>query len=101
MIKIRLVGRKSAKGKAGRSSGQEPGMPRPLMGGRVLGELEESFIEIKVGDTFAFALDCAASLRGLQDTDAFVTRTSDPDPAIPSYAAGLPCPPILPNGSGA
>jgi ATP-dependent Lhr-like helicase len=84
MIKIRLVGRKNARGK----SGQKPGMPRPLMGGRVLGELEESFIEqLKVGDTFAFA-GVVLRFEGLQDTDAFVTRTSDPDPAIPSYAGG-------------
>jgi ATP-dependent helicase Lhr and Lhr-like helicase len=84
MIKIRLVERKNANGK----SGQKPGMPRPLMGGRVLGELEESFIEqLKVGDTFAFA-GVVLRFEGLQDTDAFVTRTSDPDPAIPSYAGG-------------
>ena len=96
MIKIRLVGRKSAKGKAGRSSGQKPGMPRPLMGGRVLGELEESFIEqLKVGDTFAFA-GVVLRFEGLQDTDAFVTRTSDPDPAIPSYAGGK-FPPVHPS----
>lgn len=88
MIKIRLVGRRSGKGKAGRSFNQKPGMPRPLMGGRVLGELEESFIEqLKIGDTFAFA-GVVLRFEGLQDTDAFVTRTSDPDPAIPSYAGG-------------
>ena len=58
------------------------------MGGRVLGELEESFIEqLKAGDTFAFAGE-VLRFEGLQDTDAFVTRTSDPDPAIPSYAGG-------------
>ena len=88
MIKIRLVGRRNAKGRAGKSRDQKPGMPRPLMGGRVLGELEESFIEqLKVGDTFAFAGE-VLRFEGLQDTDAFVTRTSDPDPAIPSYAGG-------------
>ena len=84
MIKIRLVGRKNAKGR----NGSKPGMPRPLMGGRVLGELEESFIEqLKAGDTFAFAGE-VLRFEGLQDTDAFVTRTTDPDPAIPSYAGG-------------
>ena len=88
MIKICLVGRRNAKAKAGRSRDQKPGMPRPLMGGRVLGELEELFIEqLKVGDTFAFA-GVVLRFEGLQDTDAFVTRTSDPDPAIPSYAGG-------------
>ena len=84
MIKIRLVGRRNAKHK----TGAKPGMARPLVGGRVLGELEESFIEqLKVGDTFAFA-GVVLRFEGLQDTDAFVTRTSDPDPAIPSYAGG-------------
>ena len=88
MIKIRLVGRKNAKGRPGQTSGARPGTPRPLMGGRVLGELEESFIEqLKAGDTFAFAGE-VLRFEGLQDTDAFVTRTSDPDPAIPSYAGG-------------
>ena len=58
------------------------------MGGRVLGELEEYFIEqLKAGDTFAFAGE-VLRFEGLQDTDAFVTRTTDPDPAIPSYAGG-------------
>jgi ATP-dependent Lhr-like helicase len=80
MIKIRLVGRRAAK--------RKPGMPGPLTGGRVLGELEEYFIEqLKVGDTFAFAGE-VLRFEGLQDTDAFVTRTSDPDPAIPSYEGG-------------
>lgn len=84
MIKIRLVGRRAAKN----GQGSKPGAPRPLMGGRVLGELEESFIEqLKLGDTFAFAGE-VLRFEGLQDTDAFVTRTSDPDPAIPSYAGG-------------
>ena len=58
------------------------------MGGRVLGELEESFIEqLKAGDTFAFAGE-VLRFEGLQDTDAFVTAPNDPDPAIPSYAGG-------------
>ncbi len=80
MIKIRLVGRRAAR--------HRPGTPRPLMGGRVLGELEEYFIEqLRVGDTFAFAGE-VLRFEGLQDTDAFVTRTTDPDPTIPSYEGG-------------
>jgi ATP-dependent helicase Lhr and Lhr-like helicase len=80
MIKIRLVRQRLAKGK--------PSSARPLTGGRVLGELEEYFIEqLKVGDTFAFAGE-VLRFEGLQDTDAFVTRTSDPDPTIPSYEGG-------------
>ena len=80
MIKVRLVGRRAAR--------QKPGAPRPLLGGRVLGELEEYFIEqLRVGDTFAFAGE-VLRFEGLKDTDAFVTRTTDPDPTIPSYEGG-------------
>ena len=80
MIRIRLIGQRLAK--------RKPGTARPLMGGRVLGELEEAFVEqLKVGDTFAFAGE-VLRFEGLQDTDAFVTRTTDPDPAIPSYDGG-------------
>jgi ATP-dependent helicase Lhr and Lhr-like helicase len=78
MIKIRLAGRRG-KHRAGSAA---------LAGGRVLGEVEEYFIEqLKVGDTFAFAGE-VLRFEGLQNTDAFVTRTSDPEPRIPSYAGG-------------
>jgi ATP-dependent helicase Lhr and Lhr-like helicase len=80
MIKIRLIGQRRIR--------RKPGTPRPLAGGRVLGELEESFIEqLTVGDSFAFAGE-VLRFEGLQDTQAFVTRSSDPDPTIPSYAGG-------------
>jgi ATP-dependent Lhr-like helicase len=79
MIKVRLVGRGSGR--------RKPGSPR-LVGGRVLGELEEYFIEqLSVGDTFAFA-GFVLRFEGLQDTEAFVTRTHDPEPMIPSYEGG-------------
>ena len=80
MIKIRLVGRASAR--------RRPGKAAKLAGGRVLGELEEYFInQLSVGDTFAFAGE-VLRFEGLQDTEAFVTRTSDPEPMIPSYEGG-------------
>lgn len=80
MIKVRLAGRGVGRRKAG--------APRPLMGGRVLGELEEYFIEqLAVGDTFAFAGE-VLRFEGLQDTEALVTRTRDSDPMVPSYAGG-------------
>ena len=79
MIKIRLVGRRSR---------HKAGTPRPLFGGRVLGELEESFIEqLTVGDTFAFAGE-VVRFEGLQETEALVSRSSDPEPKVPSYAGG-------------
>jgi ATP-dependent Lhr-like helicase len=78
MIKIRLA-------PARRSKRQRASA---LAGGRVLGEVEEYFVEqLKVGDTFAFAGE-VLRFEGLQNTDAFVTRTSDPDPMIPSYEGG-------------
>jgi ATP-dependent Lhr-like helicase len=80
MIKVRLVGRRVSK--------RKPGTTRPLMGGRVLGELEEYFIEqLRPGDTFVFAGE-VLRFEGLQDTDAFVTRANDPDPTVPSYEGG-------------
>jgi ATP-dependent Lhr-like helicase len=80
MIKIRLVGRASAR--------RRPSKAAKLVGGRVLGELEEYFInQLSVGDTFAFA-GHVLRFEGLQDTEAFVTRTSDPEPMIPSYEGG-------------
>jgi ATP-dependent Lhr-like helicase len=79
MIKIRLVGRRSR---------HKAGTPRPLYGGRVLGEMEESFIEqLTVGDTFVFAGE-VVRFEGLQETEALVSRSSDPEPKIPSYAGG-------------
>src|SRR5262245_45900447 len=78
MIKIRLAGRR---GKL------RPGIG-PLTAGRLLGEVVEYFVEqLKLGDTFAFAGE-VLRFEGLQNTDAFVTRTSDPDPMIPSYEGG-------------
>ena len=80
MIKVRLV-RKSA-------AEHKPGAAGRLAGGRVLGELEEYFInQLSVGDTFAFAGE-VLRFEGLRDTEAFVTRTSDPEPQIPSYEGG-------------
>ena len=78
MIKIRLSGRR---GKRRSGTG-------PLAAGRLLGEVEEYFVEqLKIGDTFAFAGE-VVRFEGLRSTDAFVSRTSDPDPKIPSYEGG-------------
>jgi ATP-dependent Lhr-like helicase len=78
LVKVRLAGRRGKR---------RPGIG-PLTGGRLLGEVEEYFIEqLQIGDTFALGGE-VVRFEGLQDTDAFVTRTSDPDPMIPSYAGG-------------
>ena len=50
--------------------------------------MEEYFFEMLTpGDTFLFAGE-VVRFEGISDTDALVTRTYDPDPAIPSYNGG-------------
>jgi ATP-dependent helicase Lhr and Lhr-like helicase len=79
MIKVRLGGRLRA-GKAGQ--------PRMLVGGRVLGELEEGFIEqLAPADTFIFAGEILR-FEGLREMEAYVTRAPGKDPKVPSYAGG-------------
>jgi ATP-dependent helicase Lhr and Lhr-like helicase len=80
MIKIRL-GRSRVSGKRG-------GVAAPPSGGRVLGELEEYFIEqLAVGDTFMFAGE-VLRFEGLRETEAYVSRSNARDPKVPTYAGG-------------
>ena len=80
MLKVRLVGRRGALSKSGTA--------RPLIGGRVLGELDEWYVgELKVGDTFVFGGE-VVRLEGVRETDCFVSRASAADPMIPSYPGG-------------
>jgi ATP-dependent helicase Lhr and Lhr-like helicase len=77
MISVRLVS--FTKGLEGK---------RLMRPGRKLGEMEEYFFEMLTpGDTFLFAGE-VVRFEGISDTDALVTRTYDPDPAIPSYNGG-------------
>ena len=82
MIKIRLVGRR-------RGQGASRARARPLMGGRVLGELEEYFIEqLKVGDTLRVRRRGAA-VRGRCRRPTRSSRAPPiPIPTIPSYEGG-------------
>ncbi len=76
LIKVRLVGRKTV---ASRSA---------LAGGRVLGEVDEYFIEqLRPGDAFVLAGE-VLRFEGMSETEAFVTRASARDPIIPSYNSG-------------
>jgi len=76
LIKVRLVGRRMA---ASRSA---------LGGGRVLGEVDEYFIEqLRPGDAFVLAGE-VLRFEGMSETEAFVTRASARDPIIPSYNSG-------------
>jgi ATP-dependent Lhr-like helicase len=57
-------------------------------GGRVLGRMEEYFLEnLTQGDTFVFAGD-VLRFEGIRENAAFVTRTHDPEAQIPSYNGG-------------
>jgi ATP-dependent helicase Lhr and Lhr-like helicase len=56
--------------------------------GRVLGELEEYFIDQLVrGDTFVFGSEVVA-YEGMFETEAYVSRSTATDPKIPSYMGG-------------
>jgi len=76
LIKVRLVGRKAI---ASRTA---------FTGGRVLGEVDEYFIEqLRPGDAFVLAGE-VLRFEGMSETEAFVTRASARDPIIPSYNSG-------------
>jgi ATP-dependent Lhr-like helicase len=79
MIKVRLV----------RSRGSGAG-PTGMIGrgGRVLGEVEEYFIETLVpGDTFVFAGE-VLRYEALVEEEAYVSRATANDPKVPAYAGG-------------
>src|SRR5215470_12347566 len=79
MLKVRLV--RSRAGGAGQTG--------PIgRGGRLLGEVEEYFIEtLTPGNTFVFAGE-VLRYEALVNDEVYVSRTSDPDPQIPSYEGG-------------
>jgi len=57
-------------------------------GGRVLGQLEEYFVEqLTAGDTFIFS-GHVLRFEGMRDDGAYVTRTHDTEAQIPSYNGG-------------
>ena len=59
-----------------------------LAGGRILGEVEEYFVEqLAPGDTFVFAGE-VLRFQGLREMDAIVTRAHATDPKVPAYAGG-------------
>jgi ATP-dependent Lhr-like helicase len=57
-------------------------------GGRVLGELEEYFIEgLTPGDTFVFSGEILR-FEALVEDEAYVSRAHSDDPKVPAYAGG-------------
>jgi len=80
MLKVRLV---SARGSA--KSGVAG---RVRFGGRVLGEVEEYFVETMVpGDTFVFAGEILR-YEAMAEDEVYVARTSAAEPKVPAYAGG-------------
>jgi ATP-dependent Lhr-like helicase len=76
LIKVRLLGRRAAKTRTA------------MVGGRVLGEVDEYFIEqLRPGDAFVLAGE-VLRFEGMSETEAYVTRASARDPIIPSYNSG-------------
>jgi ATP-dependent Lhr-like helicase len=59
-----------------------------LMGGKVLGEIEEWFVsQLEPDDTFMFAGQIL-KLQGVRETDVFVSRSMADAPKVPSYQGG-------------
>jgi len=57
-------------------------------GGRVLGRMEEYFLEnLTHGDTFVFSGE-VLRFEGIRENAAYVTRTHDPQAQVPSYNGG-------------
>jgi ATP-dependent Lhr-like helicase len=74
MLKVRLVRSRASKM-----------IPR---GGRLLGEVEEYFIEMLVpGDTFVFAGEIL-QYEALVEDEVYVSRTTAEDPKVPAYEGG-------------
>ncbi|MEZ5788304.1 MAG: ligase-associated DNA damage response DEXH box helicase [Xanthobacteraceae bacterium] len=83
MIKVRLV-------RGGARPGQTGQGPSGLIArhGRILGEVEEYFIEtLAPGDTFVFAGE-VLRYHALTEDSAYVTRAAAEDPKVPAYAGG-------------
>ena len=79
MLRVRLV--------RSRSGNQGP-TGRIARGGRVLGEVEEYFIEMLVpGDTFVFAGEIL-KYEALVEDEVYASRAAATDPKVPSYEGG-------------
>ena len=83
MLKVRLV--RSRGGGQGNNRGSTGAIAR---GGRMLGEIEEYFIEgLSIGDTFVFAGE-VVRYEQMSEDQVYVSRANDSDPKVPSYMGG-------------
>jgi ATP-dependent Lhr-like helicase len=94
MIKVRLVRSRPARSArvplAPAASAPDARGPTGAIarGGRVLGELEEYFVEgLTPGDTFVFSGEILR-FEVLKEDEAYVSRAHAEDPKVPSYAGG-------------
>ncbi|CCD91354.1 putative ATP dependent DNA helicase [Bradyrhizobium sp. ORS 375] len=80
MLKVRLV-----RSRSGAKGGTTGAIAR---GGRLLGEIEEYFIEgLTPGDTFVFGGEIVR-YEALAEDQVYVSRANDADPKVPSYMGG-------------
>jgi ATP-dependent helicase Lhr and Lhr-like helicase len=83
MLKVKLV--RSRAGEQGKNAGSTGAIAR---GGRMLGEIEEYFIEgLVVGDTFVFGGEIVR-YEALVEDQVYVSRANDKDAKVPSYTGG-------------
>jgi ATP-dependent Lhr-like helicase len=83
MIKVRLV----RSGREAPVAGRGP-TGAIARGGRILGELEEYFVEgLAPGDTFVFSGEILR-FEALTQDEAYVSRAHSDDPKVPAYAGG-------------
>ncbi len=83
MIKVRLV--RSAREAPVAGRGPTGAIAR---GGRILGELEEYFVEgLAPSDTFVFSGEILR-FEALTQDEAYVSRAHSDDPKVPAYAGG-------------
>ena len=81
MLKVRLV-----RSRASRGSGGATGTV--ARGGRLLGQIEEYFIEgLVAGDTFVFGGE-VVRYEALMEDEVYVSRAHDKDAKVPSYMGG-------------
>jgi len=79
MLKVRLVRSRAAR------TGNATTIPR---GGRLLGQIEEYFIEtLSPNDTFVFGGE-VLKFEALVEDEVYVSRAASSDPKVPSYAGG-------------
>lgn len=80
MLKVRLV--------SARGSARTGVAGRARFGGRMLGEVEEYFVETMVpGDTFVFAGEILR-YETLVEDEVYVSRTTATEPRVPAFAGG-------------